>query len=204
MNLKNFIIVLLVLIAAAAVTNKQIKYNPQDEPQVSLFPLTIGDWQGTDIPLSDRDYKILETKNLFIRDYKNLKTGESVNFYVIYSQDNRKALHPPEICYTGGGATITKKTVIPLIGSFKANLFTIDSKQSRQMVVYWFKSTTLNTYSYLQQQLKVVVDHILGKKTSGAMIRISAAVHNNDPDSSLRNIKSFASQITPFLDTYVP
>lgn len=204
MSLRNFIIVILLLLAASVITNKQVKYNLQDEPQVSKFPLTIGDWRGTDIPLSERDYKILETRNLFIRDYKNLKTKESVSLYIIYSQDNRRALHPPEICYTGGGATITKKTVIALSGSIKANMFTIDSKQAKQMVVYWFKSNTLNTYSYLKQQLKVVCDHMLGKKTSGAMIRISALIKDNNPESTLSLIKSFASEIQPLLDTYVP
>lgn len=203
MKNKSFIIVAMILVVVAVIANKPYKFDLSESVKVTDFPKTIGGWEGADMALSERDYAILETKNLFVRDYKN-KNGDSVYLYIIYAGDNRRALHPPEVCYTGGGATIAEKSVIPMTGSITANKFTIEDKNSRQLVVYWFKSTHLNTYSYLKQQLKIVRDRLLGKKTSGALIRVSTDIKGNNLDSAVKLVKSFCAQIEPLLAKYVP
>lgn len=203
MKNRSFIVVAIILIGVAIIANKPYKFDLAQDVKVNDFPKTIGEWQGEDIPLSERDYEILETRNLFVRDYKN-KNGDLVNLYIIRAADNRRALHPPEVCYTGGGATIAEKSVIPMTGSITANKFTIEDKNSRQLVVYWFKSTHLNTYSYLKQQLKIVTDRLLGKKTSGALIRVSTEIKGGREAAALELIKKFCGEIETLLTKYVP
>ena len=200
-----FVVAAIVLIAVAIVVNLPHKFDPTQEAQMSNFPLKIGDWEGEEIELRESDYAILETRNLIMRDYKNLTRGETVNLYIIYSSDNRRALHPPEICYTGGGAgTILDKGVVSLTSGFKVNKFLIENKNFSQLVVYWFKSGELSTYNYILQQLKTVKDRLMRKKTSGAMIRISTSVDPKNPEKGLNLIKSFAQDIIPEIDKYVP
>ena len=200
-----FIIAVTLLITVTVIVNLPAKFDQTQETQVSNFPKTIGDWEGEDLEMRESDYAILETRNLIMRNYKNLTRGETVNLYIIYSSDNRKALHPPEICYTGGGAgTILEKNVVALNDNFKANKFIIENKESSQLVVYWFKSGNLSTYSYIRQQLKSVKDRLLQKKTSGAMIRISTIIDPKNPNKGLNLIKSFCENIIPVIDTYVP
>ncbi len=200
-----FIIAAVVLIAVAVVVNIPPKFDASQEAQMSKFPMKFGDWESTDIPLKESDYAILETRNLIMRDYKNLARGESVNLYIIYSSDNRKALHPPEICYTGGGAgTILEKGVVALDSGFKVNKFIIENQSFAQMVVYWFKSGELSTYSYIKQQLKTMLDRLMQKKTAGAMIRISTAIDPKNPEKGINLIKSFAKDILPLTNKYVP
>lgn len=203
MNNKTFLIVAIMLVAVAIVCNTPARFNSKSEIQVNAFPKEIGEWKGEDIPLLERDYEILETKNLIMRDYKN-PTGDSVNLYIIYSEDNRRALHPPEICYSGGGATILEKSVIPVTNSLKANQFIIENKDSRQLVAYWFKSTNLSTYSYLKQQIKIVADRLLRKKTYGAMIRVSVVIKDNNVDAAMGVVKSFVEKIEPELQKMLP
>ena len=203
MNNKIFFTAAIILIGAAIVCNTPARFDTSSEIQMPLFPKEIGEWQGTDIPISERDYEILETRNLIMRDYKN-PTGDSVYLYIIYSQDNRRTLHPPEVCYTGGGSTITEKSVIPLNNSLRVNQFIIENKYSRELVVYWFKSANLSTYSYLKQQMKSVADRMLRKKTYGAMIRISAVLRDNNPDAALSLIKGFTKEIEPELNKLLP
>ncbi len=200
-----FIIAAIILIAVTVIVNIPAKFDPTQEAQMANFPKKIGDWESQDIQLRESDYAILETRNLIMRDYKNRNRGETVNLYIIYSSDNRKALHPPEICYTGGGVgTILEKGIVSLGTNFKANKFIIENKNASQLVVYWFKSGELSTYSYIRQQLKTVKDRLLQKKTSGAMIRISTLIDLKDPDQAMNLIKSFSESIIPAINRYVP
>jgi len=203
MNNRNFIIAAVIIVFAAIIANAPVKFDPAKETRMENFPKVIGKWQGTDIKLEKRDYEILETTNLIMREYKNAK-ADVVYLYIIYSGDNRRALHPPEVCYSGSGATMLNKSVIPITDSLKANKFTVENKDSRQLVVYWFKSNELNTYSYLKQQIKSVVGRMLGKQASGAMIRISTEIKNNNQAKAFKMIKGFCEEIWPLLTKYVP
>ena len=82
-----------------------------DTVKMTGFPMQIGAWKGEDIPLDDRTYRILETKNLIMRKYVNAKKDE-VYLYMVASEKNRKVAHPPEICYAGSGSKIIEKNLI--------------------------------------------------------------------------------------------
>jgi EpsI family protein len=174
-----------------------------NEAQVSVFPLKFGEWEGKNYPVDKRTYEILETHNLFIRDYKNTH-GDSIILYVVYSKDNRKALHPPEICITGGGLEILEKTPVQVTSKIRAVKLLTEEKERRELVVYWFKAGELSTDVYIKQQLKTVFDHLMGKQTSGAMIRVSAQVKNNDEEAATNLVRSFCMEIEPLIEQYVP
>src|SRR3990167_4372450 len=99
MNNKTFFVVLGVLIVVAGLA--LMAYLPARtdialNTKVADFPKEIGEWKGTDLPIEENVYQILETRNLFIRDYKNAK-GDSVYLYIVYSEGNPKINHPPAI-----------------------------------------------------------------------------------------------------------
>lgn len=207
MNNKTFIIVISILIVVSIVaifSYLPTRFDGSLEVLMSNFPQTIGEWKSTDLPLSKRDYEILETKNLIMRDYKN-KKGDSVLLYIVYSQDNRKVSHPPEVCYMGSGASIIEKTVFKITDSISATrMLTEEATGKQQFVAYWFRVGNLNTDKYLKQQLKIVCNRMIGKRTSGAMIRISTDIKEKDQKAALTLIKVFTSQIEPLLAKYVP
>ena len=204
MNNKTFIIAAVLLVGVAIIANTPAKFSAGKEIQVSDFPKTIGNWQGTDIEIPERDYEILETRNLFIRDYKNAKTGEEVNLYIIYSQDNRRTLHPPEVCYSGGGSTILKKSVVQITDSLQANIFTIEEKNFKQLVAYWYKSKNLSTYNYMKQQIRVVLDRLLRKSTYGAMIRFAGLIKDNNEAAALEMLRGFIRECEPAINRLLP
>jgi EpsI family protein len=79
-----------------------------------------------------------------------------------------------------------------------------EKTNSRQLVVYWFKAGALNTDQYIQQQLKVVLGRMMGKRTSGALIRLSIDIKNNDEATALKTLREFVSQTEPLLPKYIP
>lgn len=206
MNNKSFFIVVGILIVVAGLA--LIAYLPARtdialKTKVSDFPKEIGEWKGTDLPLEENVYEILETRNLFIRDYKNAK-GDSVYLYIVYSEDNRKVSHPPEVCLLGSGATVVDKASLELTPIIKTNKLLVEDANTRSIVAYWFKAGNFNTSQYIKQQLKTVFDRILGKRTSSALIRLSTDIKNDEQNDAINLLKSFASQIEPLIAQYVP
>lgn len=206
MNNKTFIIVVVILSLVGIVA--LVEYLPTRadialKTKVGEFPITTGEWQGKDLPLSEQDYAILETKNLFVRDYKNAQ-GSVVQLYVVYSEDNRKVSHPPEVCYMGGGVTIIDKSLVRLTPTIPAIKMTVEGKDYRQIVVYTFKAGDIYTAQYTQQQWKVVIDRLLGKRTAGALIRFSTNIKNNQSQEAFDLIKSFCKEIEPLLAKHMP
>jgi EpsI family protein len=205
MNNKIFIVVVLILTAFAALSLSTYQphiYDASKEPQMSQFPLKIGEWQGKDIPLSVTDYKILDTKNLILREYDSVG-HQPVYVYIIYSGDNRKSLHPPEICYTGEGGTILEKSVIPLSAGLKVDKFTFEEGHAKQLVIYWFRTKNFNTPSYISQQLRTALQRTFGRQASGAMIRISTAIKPGGYAEALQTVKDFTLLMGPLLTQYV-
>lgn len=205
MNNKNFIIILVVLLLAGImgfVLYLPLRGTEIDDIKMSDFPKTFGDWESEDIILSERVYEQLETKNLIMRNYKN-KHGDMINLYIIYSQDNRKVSHPPEICLQGGGATITNKSPIQITDCIQATKLIIENGDSQNLVVYWYKAGKLHTNSYLRQQLKTVVDRMSGKKSSNVLIRVLMQVRDNRQDEALSKIRLFCVEIEPLLKMYI-
>ncbi len=206
MNNKSFYVVVIILGLAAGVALwvHFADWSAQgNETQVSEFPLKFGEWEGTSYPVDERTFEILETRNLFIRDYKNAN-GDTIILYVVYSKDNRRALHPPEICITGGGLEILEKKPIQVTSKIRAVKLLTEQNDKRELVVYWFKAGELSTDVYIKQQLKTVFDRLLGKQTSGAMIRVSAAVRNRDEEAAMKLVRSFCMEIEPLISEYVP
>jgi len=206
MNNKIFAITITALVITAGVSMSfylSERKAAKDEAQVSAFPMQIGEWSGKDLPLRESDYEILETRNLIMREYSN-PAGESVYFYIIYSGNNRKALHPPEICFSGGGSTILKKTVIDVTGSMKANMFLIEDRSLSHAVLYWFKVGNLSTYDYIKQQMRFAIAKMLHKKDGAAMIRVSTIVKDGNPDAAVEVMRRFATEIEPLIEQYVP
>jgi EpsI family protein len=206
MNTKNFYIVIIILIIVGIVSFLSYlpsRFETQFDIKMSNFPNSIGEWTAEDIPLDERTYKLLETKNLIMRDYKNPK-GETVNLYIVYSKDNRKVSHPPEICLQGGGATVVEKTHINVTNTIKANKLIIEKKLSRELAVYWYKVGKINTNVFLSQQLVMAVSNLFGSKTSIAMIRVLTEIEDEKQEAALNKIKTFCSLIEPLLNKYVP
>jgi EpsI family protein len=210
MNNRNFYIVVSLFIVVGIIS--ALAYFPGRKDitaniKVSALPLSIGSWKGEELEVSEKSYEILETRNLFLRNYKNPK-GDTVTAYLIYSEDNRKVSHPPEVCLMGSGLQIVSQKVvdIPLRdgAKLKANAIISESNNRRDLVVYWYKAGRLHTNSYLKQQLSVATGRMFGKRTAGALIRISTRIDERDPQSASDRVTAFIEELYPLLPKYIP
>ncbi|MCK5014302.1 MAG: EpsI family protein [Candidatus Omnitrophica bacterium] len=183
-------------------------YRQEDSVNIHFFPKEIGGWAAEEIPISKDDKALLETDNVFVRRYSNTQ-GEEVYLFVVYSQNNRKVSHPPEICYTGGGATILNNVHDSFVSvsedeRIEVNRLTVERGRTEQIFVYWFKVGDSFTSNYWIQQGLIAMKSFLGSPASSALIRISSTVkHENESEASER-IKKFGRLIVPHLHQYLP
>ncbi len=207
-NNKHFIIAILILLAVMVISLPSYLIVPKgrDEAFVSRFPLKVGGWEGRDLEVDERAYEILETRNLILREYS--KGDEKIYLYIIYSQDNRKVSHPPEVCFEGSGVTIVKKDKIRLNSAdnrvIPANRLIVEKGGASNIVVYWYKAGDYYTDNYLKQQLKIALARLRFKRTSGALIRLTAEVAPDHPERALEDIQAFTKEAYPYFQKIIP
>lgn len=204
-----FIGVIFILVACVSWLLYFKTYNQKDTVSIHTFPQTIGEWTATELPISDDDKAILETDNVFVRRYTNPK-GREIYLFVVYSQNNRKVSHPPEICYTGSGAVILSN----LHDSFEpgeenrkinVNRLTLELGNERQVLFYWFKVGDTFTANYWKQQGLIALKSLLGKPSSSALIRIStSSLKEVDDEAAAKDLKDFGRIIFPGLKKHLP
>ena len=210
-NSNQVLLICLTLLATAVISwglyFKQA--NQRDTVDINRFPKTIGSWVSVDLPITKDEFEILETRNAFVRLYTNSLDKTKIYLYLVYSQTNRKVAHPPEICYTGSGLSITEDVHDTIPVRYKnliiqANRLRLSKGNFTQIAYYWFKVGDRFTSNYWKQQMMIAYYTLLGKHPSSALVRVSADVMDNDTNKTAVNIKSFTSLIAPDLFLYLP
>ena len=208
-SFRDWVVVLLFLVTGAISWQLYFRvYQQKDTVDIHLFPRTLGSWTAEDLPISDYDYSILETRNAFVRKYTDAN-GRVVYVFIVYSQNNRKVSHPPEICYTGSGATMVSKDRDTILSrsankQIEVNRILIEKGTHKQLVFYWFKVGNDFTSSYWKQQSLISIKSFLGKPSSSALIRISADVNDENVADPARRMKEFAQLLLAELNQYLP
>ena len=173
---------------------------PQHSANLEAVPHEIDSWKGTDIPIEQVVYEILETDDILSRMYHD-ESGYPVRLLIVFSQNNRDSFHPPEICYVGGGTQLMEKKTEALTLSDGSSLNTtklsVKSDDYFSTIWYWFMVGDKTIANHYWQQF-YMIKSIFGENiTRGAMIRIS--VDTNDVLGK-EKASQFVSSLMPYLD----
>ena len=151
-----------------------------DQQIIQTVPKELGNWKGRDIPLDERTYEILETRNVLSRQYGNLK-GEKVGLLIVSSNKDRRVAHPPEVCYiTSNFAIVDERIEKFAFGNTWINLkrFTAQDKNNslnREKVMYVYKVGNRYTANYFAQQLLFTWDRATRRESQILLIRLSGS-----------------------------
>jgi len=207
---KNYILVASILLLACFFSSSLYfkAHTAKDTVDIFRFPTTLDNWTSTNLPITDDEYAILETRNAFVRQYTH-PDGREVFLFIVYSQDNRKVSHPPEVCYTGSGVSVLGKTVnmISMPGAshpMPVNELRLQKGNLNEIAFYWFKVGDSFTSSYWKQQILIALKTLLGRPASSAMIRISADITQKGEEATKELLKEFSARIIPELKQYLP
>jgi EpsI family protein len=68
------------------------------------FPVSIGNWSGSDVSISETVLKVADNDDYLMRKYINSVSGQSVYLYIAFSaRPSTMRGHRPEVCYPGSG-----------------------------------------------------------------------------------------------------
>ena len=149
--------------------------------KAGLLPLQLGDWVGREVPIDDKVKQILETDDVVQRVYASpLWQNVPVHLAVVFSPDNRRVAHPPEICYRGEGWEVTAKSTIHAQGLPELRRVVLGTAGHRDLVLYCFKAGEDITANYYRQQINIIVNQLRLKATSSALIRFSTAIRDTE------------------------
>jgi len=205
---RHFIITAIILCCSIGIVFflNQAAVVPNSSEGFSDFPLEIGQWQGRDLPVEEEVLQVLQTRDVMVREYKN---GQSDTVYlaIVYSQGERAAFHPPELCYLGGGAQLLGKAVEPVTlangRTLKTNTLSMKDKKSLFKAWYWFAAGGDFTHSYYRQQLKLLYNWLRYRSKQGALIRVSAAINPENIEESESKAKGFIREVVPVIEVFL-
>jgi EpsI family protein len=189
-NLKSRAIAVIVLLGLAAFTSAMMLYPHRMDRgtlKATQLPIELQDWVGREMPVEDYVKRILETDDVIQRNYVSPKYGNAqVQMAVVFSADNRRVAHPPEVCYRGAGWEVVDKRVIAREGlpPMVRVLFSAGSGH-KDLVYYCYKAGNQMTANYYRQQLNIAAGQLCGRSTASALIRFSTSVGTSDADAEV-------------------
>ncbi|OPL11558.1 MAG: hypothetical protein AVO38_15795 [delta proteobacterium ML8_D] len=175
---------------------------------VKNIPLEFGQWQGKDITLDERIYKILETRSIINRAYRG-KNGQEVLLSIVYYPETKVDFHSPEGCLAGRGIQISKSAqTINLTynkNKVKINLNRLIRQHggSNELIYYFYKAGDFFGKNYIRMRLNLALNKFGRKERNGSLIRVSSPVFGKDYKSASIILTGFIEDLYPYLYKYL-
>ena len=130
---------------------------------------------------------------------------------IVFSKNNRRGTHSPELCIQGSGEKIVSKGPITIdtglsSGDDSLGMREVVSQDGRRMVyyLYVFKSGDSYTTNYTRQQATILLHGLLRREAVGALIRLTVTVQDEDLDAARELARDAAAQLMPIIDENLP
>lgn len=163
-------------------------------------------WTSSEMEFSELEMQVLETRDYVYRTYSDGR-GSPVDLCVIFSEDNRKGTHPPDVCVEGSGSKILTRSERPaeMAGTPLVMRELVVTNPAGQYVyfAYFYKCGDVFTPSFYQQQVQIIWNGLTRRNSSGALIRLSTPVAGtasaSDVDAARQRVDLLLSAAFPSL-----
>ncbi|HHH75817.1 MAG TPA: EpsI family protein, partial [Phycisphaerae bacterium] len=153
---------------------------------------------------------ILGTNDARYCKYYSPTGSEPLVLAIIFSKDNRKGIHPPDLCLVGSGNSILSKDTV-VISGFENREDVIcrelvvqhSSGSKPQYYLYTYKSGKQYTPSFWSQQWTIFINGILDRNASGALIQVSTQINSNQAQARSKCM-DLMKAVIPHLDSKLP
>jgi EpsI family protein len=181
-------------------------------PPLSFFPMQLGPWTGSDLPVDKETREVLGDGDFLVRGYE--AAGGDLKYIELYipyfhSQRSGDTIHSPKNCLPGAGWTPEKNDRVMLSmpghAPFPVNRYVIAKGGARKLVLYWYWAHDRGVASEYWAKYYLVKDAIRMNRSDGALVRITTdMLPGESVDAAEKRLSPFTAQVLPLLDTYIP
>ena len=218
MTTSRLAVLLAVLLSMSAVFFLPKQFQEQPVGVKLLLPDTVGEWTGTDAPITDREISILGKETEFARkSYTNGRGDELQATIVLAGHDMNTSIHRPERCLQAQGWTQVDAPVVKIDVPGRGVLATTKLKVVQMVATtdgrqfpytnlnyYWFTGCTDTTASHLDRTHIDIKDRLLhGYNQRWAYFTVVAAI-TKDMKRNGRTEEETDALIQGFIKRMVP
>lgn len=155
--------------------------------------ITINDvfYSSMEMELSEGTRIMLETDDYAYRRYvavSGANAGRSFDLLIVFSPDNRKGTHPPEVCLEARGDHIIARQThtLDVDGVGCMTLRELISQRGTQQTchLYVYKCGDHYTPNFFNQQAAILLNGLISRSAAGALIRFSVPVAGRQVDEA--------------------
>lgn len=185
-------------------------------PPLTQMPESIGQWTGTDLPLSEDTLAVLGDGRFLNRVYtqrapNGQQAGVPVSLFIGYfpTQRTGQSIHSPQNCLPGAGWAFLSSQVLTLHTAdgkpYPVGEYLIGNAGQKQVVLYWYLAHGRSVANDYLAKAYMMIDAIRWNRTDGALVRVVTPVAPNETlaDAQQRAI-GFTNRMTPLLPRFIP
>jgi len=165
-------------------------------------------YPGSDITLSRRILGVLETNDYVFRRYAHPSTAQPVELLIVFSADNPKATHPPEVCLEGSGQPLVLRQDRPVKLDASTTITMKELVAGRgndlQYYLYVYKYGSTYTADFMTQQAGILYSNLMRDNSSSALIRLSVPVTDRDVEQARTLAIGAAREIVRSMNRELP
>lgn len=212
-TIKTRYLLTVLLIAITTIVVNQLRYDSKYDDTAAVeainkIPLQIGSWEGHDVRLEKRIYKILDTNAIVHRTYLS-KNGAVIFLSIVHYADTKVNFHTPEGCLGGSGIKAGKKvktiSLSTIYGKQNVDIAEIvtDNNGFKTLVYYFYKVGDFTGQNYIQMRMNVAANKLTKGNSSGSLIRISTPIKSEYPADPQTILLNFLSEFFPVIEPII-
>lgn len=194
---------LLAALALVATTLLRAPVATAGASRVAKLPVALAGWSSRDVPLIERHYELLETRDVVLRDFAAADGSAAVLACVAVAGPAHKAAHPPEICYRGQGWTIEQQQEwqLALAGRVRPFQELVVAQGGERLLVWsWYRVGDEETESWWREQWLALAARVARDDAPAALLRFSTPLGREGIDAARLRLARFLAQFLPAAD----
>jgi EpsI family protein len=207
---RSLLVPLFLAVQAAAVWLVVGVEHPPPIPDLSTFPVELGDWkrQAEDTTAA-AIMSSSKADGLLSRFYVHRDSGITAHLLVAWYQSQRagdRQPHQPDICLLGSGwipVSRSRAKIDTPVGAVDANQYLISKRSERSAIVYWYQTPRRTIASEWESKAWLVMDSMRDQRTDAALVRIVVSGARGDA-VAFQSANSFAKAAYPALRELLP
>lgn len=195
------------LFASALSMNVMLRQAPLIPPHpLQQFPLRVGAWQGTSLPLSEKTLAALDLHDYLNRVY--FGPGQQVvGLYIAYypQQTFGDDIHSPKNCLPGSGWEPIANGALTLTlprGRISVNRYLVARGSQRELILYWFQQRGRVIRSEYWSKFYQVWDGLRHSRSDAALVRVAIPIQDNHSATAVG--ADFIRAVMPRLKAFIP